>query len=144
MEILGLPAHPLVVHGAVVLGPLAGLVSLAYLRPAWRGLLRWPLLVGAVAAMVFLVLAAVSGESLLESREQLRQLDGMHDHEEGGELARNLTLLFGVLAIATTALQRRLHGVLATAAPVATALAAVAMIVVIALAGHSGASLVWG
>jgi hypothetical protein len=30
MEIAGLPLHPLVVHGAVVLSPLAALVALAY------------------------------------------------------------------------------------------------------------------
>ena len=33
MEINGLPLHPLVVHAAVVFGPLAALTALAYVVP---------------------------------------------------------------------------------------------------------------
>ena len=46
MEINGLPLHPLVVHAAVVFGPLAALAALAYVvLPAWRDRLRWPMVV---------------------------------------------------------------------------------------------------
>ena len=42
MEINGLPLHPLVVHAAVVFGPLAALAALAYVGlPRWRDRLRW-------------------------------------------------------------------------------------------------------
>src|SRR6266540_2932876 len=45
MEFNGLPLHPLVVHTAVIFGPLAALTALAYAAlPRWRDRLRWPML----------------------------------------------------------------------------------------------------
>ena len=42
MEINGLPLHVLIVHAAVVFGPLAALSALAYVGlPSWRDRLRW-------------------------------------------------------------------------------------------------------
>lgn len=35
MDVFGLPLHPLVVHGAVVLVPLAALGALAVVSSAW-------------------------------------------------------------------------------------------------------------
>ena len=43
MEINGLPVHALVVHAAVVFGPLAALAGVLYAVPKWRDKLRWPL-----------------------------------------------------------------------------------------------------
>ena len=48
MEINGLPLHPLVVHAAVIFGPLAAVAALAFLVPRWRDRLRWPMVVLAV------------------------------------------------------------------------------------------------
>ena len=46
MEINGLPLHALVVHAAVVFGPLAALAGVLYVAlPTWRDKLRWPLVV---------------------------------------------------------------------------------------------------
>ena len=41
----GLPLHVLVVHGAVVVTPVAALAALALVRPSWRTRLRWPVAV---------------------------------------------------------------------------------------------------
>lgn len=61
----GLPVHALVVHAVVVLGPLAGLLLLAYvLRPTWRLGLRWPLLGITVVAGIGAYVAKESGEKL--------------------------------------------------------------------------------
>src|SRR4029453_12287221 len=50
-EFNGLPLHPLVVHAAVVLGPLAALAALAYVGwPKHRDLLRWVALVTVLLA----------------------------------------------------------------------------------------------
>ena len=75
MEISGLPLHPLVVHAAVVFAPLAALNALLYAAvPRWRWLLRWPLVVLTLVAVGSALVAAASGESLLESREGLESL----------------------------------------------------------------------
>jgi len=147
------PLHPLVVHAVVVLGPLAALTGLAYAAvPRWRWLLRWPLLVLAVVAAGASVLATQSGEALLESRPELAPI--VAEHEESGELVRNVALGYAVLsALAAWAL----GGVSALASrrgaretrfglPVAVLLAAgaVALLVTVYLAGDSGAKAVWG
>ncbi len=148
-----MPLHPLVVHAVVVLGPLAALTGLVYAAvPRWRWLLRWPLVVLAVVTAAAAVLAAQAGESLLEARPQLAPL--VEDHEEDGELMRNVALGYAVLSgLAAWAL----GGASALASgrgardtrfgiPVALVLAAgaVALLVTVYLAGDSGARAVWG
>ena len=148
-----MPLHPLVVHAVVVLGPLAALTGLVYAAvPKWRWLLRWPLVVLAVVAAGASVLATQSGEALVESRPELAPI--VEEHEESGELMRNVALGYAVLsALAAWAL----GGVSALASgkgaretrlgiPVAVLLAvgAVALLVTAYLAGDSGAKAVWG
>lgn len=148
-----MPLHPLIVHAVVVLGPLAALTGLAYAAvPRWRWLLRWPLVVLAVVTAGAAVLAAQSGESLLEARPQLAPL--VEVHQELGELLRNVALGYAVVAaLAAWAL----GGVSALVSgrgaretrfgiPVAVVLAAsaVGLLVVLFLAGDSGAKAVWG
>ncbi len=153
MELNGVPLHPLVVHAVVVLGPLAALTGLAYaLVPRWRWLLRWPLLVLAVLTAVTAFLATASGEDLLESRPGLEQL--VEEHEERGELLRNVALGFVPVAVLAA---WALGGASALASgrgaretrwqvPVAALLVAgsVALLVLLFLAGESGARAVWG
>jgi hypothetical protein len=153
MELNGVPLHPLVVHAVVVLAPLAALTGLVHAAvPRWRWLLRWPLVVLAVAAAGASVLATQSGEWLLESRPQLGPI--VEEHQEHGELMRNVALGYVVLsALAAWAL----GGASALASgrgaretrfgiPVAVLLAvgAVALLVTVYLAGDSGAVAVWG
>ena len=87
------PVHPLVVHAAVVLTPLA--VLLAWMLVAWpagRWLIRWLAPAAALLALVAVVLATRSGEALLEARPFLQSSDSpvrdlVRDHEElGGQL----------------------------------------------------------
>lgn len=157
MEIAGLPAHPLVVHAVVVLTPLAALAALAYAAvPRWRWLLRWPLGVVTALAVVGGVLAAYSGQQLLDARG-LGQLESVRHHRSLGLLLRNVLLGFGVLtALGLWRLggpsplpsgrgARDRHG--GSADLVVTALlavGAVAVLAVVAVAGDSGARAVWG
>lgn len=153
MELNGVPLHPLVVHAVVVLGPLAALTGLAYAAvPRWRWLLRWPLVVLALVAAAASILATQSGEALLDQRPELEPL--VEDHEEYGELVRNVALGYALVsALAAWAL----GGVSALASgrgaretrlgvPVAVllVLSALALLVVLFLAGDSGARAVWG
>ncbi|MGO2112995.1 MAG: hypothetical protein ACTH31_15425 [Pseudoclavibacter sp.] len=64
-EILGLPLHPLVVHGFVVIGPLVAIATVVY--AVWRRsrrVLRWPVLVGLVVSLVLAIFTRQSGENL--------------------------------------------------------------------------------
>ncbi|GAA1938400.1 DUF2231 domain-containing protein [Nocardioides hwasunensis] len=153
MELNGVPLHPLIVHAVVVLGPLAALTGLAYaFVPKWRWLLRWPLVVLAVVTAGAAVLAAAAGESLLESRPELEQIIG--EHEERGELLRNVSLAYvlvagfgawalgGVSALASGRGARETR--LAIPAIVLLVVGSIALLVLLFLAGDSGARAVWG
>ena len=148
-----MPVHPLVVHAVVVLVPLAALTGLAYAAvPRWRWLLRWPLVALALGAAGAAVVAAQSGEWLLESRPELAPI--VEDHHGYGTLLRNVALGYVVVAgLAAWAL----GGTSALASgkgaretrfgiPVALLLVvgAVALLVTVFLAGDSGARAVWG
>ncbi|MER6514222.1 hypothetical protein ABT158_45925 [Nonomuraea sp. NPDC001636] len=68
-QILGLPAHPLIVHLAVVLTPLLVLVGGAYaLAPRVRAVTAWAVVLLAVATPVAVLAAKESGESLKRAR----------------------------------------------------------------------------
>ena len=65
VEIGGLPAHILLVHGVVVLAPLAGLMAVVFaLWRRSRAYLAWPLGVLAVVLVPLSVLTAQAGEQL--------------------------------------------------------------------------------
>jgi hypothetical protein len=66
-EINGLPLHPLVVHGVVVLIPLLALIAVVFLFPRWRRGLRWPMVALAVVVLGATFVARESGENLEES-----------------------------------------------------------------------------
>ena len=155
MELNGVPLHPLVVHAVVVLGPLAALTGLVYAAvPRWRWLLRWPLLVLAVVTAATAFLATTSGDELLEARPELEPL--VEEHEERGELLRNVALgyvpvsvlaawaLGGVSALASGRGAQETRGAFGVLAAVLLAVASVALLVTLFLAGDSGAQAVWG
>ena len=150
-----MPLHPLVVHAVVVLGPLAALAGLVYAAvPRWRWLLRWPLLVLAVLTAATAFLATTSGDELLDARPELEPV--VEEHEERGELLRNVALgyvpvsvlaawaLGGVSALASGRGARETRGALGMVAAVLLAVASVALLVTLFLAGDSGAQAVWG
>ncbi|PRY00832.1 DUF2231 domain-containing protein [Allonocardiopsis opalescens] len=79
LAVFGVPAHPLVVHAAVVLVPLAALCAvLVAARPAWRRAYGWPVLVLTLAAAVSVPVAQFTGEQLAESRGQLSPAAAAH------------------------------------------------------------------
>ncbi|MEV4170377.1 MULTISPECIES: DUF2231 domain-containing protein [unclassified Nonomuraea] len=68
-EIMGLPAHPLIIHFAVVLTPLLVAVAVAYaLLPRLRTYVAWAVVLLSLAAPVAVFAARQSGENLKAAR----------------------------------------------------------------------------
>lgn len=164
-SLLGLPAHPLIVHIPVAMLPLAALgVLVMLLRHSWYERYRWAVLAVGAIGTFGAILATASGEDLehtigrVEGREAVRAI---HEHAEAGELARTLAIVFFVALAAWVVvpwfLDRRAKvssvGAAANAGsmprwlrPVLMALVAVtavASMITIVNAGHSGASEAW-
>ncbi|MDI1460025.1 hypothetical protein QEZ54_03510 [Catellatospora sp. KI3] len=103
-ELLGLPAHPLLVHAAVVFGPLLVLSVVVYsLVPSVRRFLGWSVVALAVAAPVALWFAKLSGEELLSTLiakhyppEIISQVD---THAKFGDVAAWTGTALGVLSL---------------------------------------------
>ena len=143
MEINGLPLHPLVVHAAVIFGPLAAVAALAYLVPRWRDTLRWPMVVLAVIATGALVLAYYSGGDFLDSKPELESSPQVQEHEELGEQLLWVSLTFGVVALLSGWLHTR-TGALRLVLNVLLAVSAVVLLVWVFRTGEAGARAVWG
>ena len=145
MEIGGLPLHPLVVHAAVVLTPLAALTAVLYALVArWREWLRWPMLGLALVATGAVVGAYLSDDSFLASRPELSQNPLVRTHEERAELLLWLTLGLGAVAALTGGLRGRTTGGLHVGLRVLLALTRVTVVVQVVLTGDAGSRAVWG
>lgn len=148
----GIPLHPLSVHFGIVLGLLgAGAVLLAAVLPRFRRWLGWGLPAAALVAGAALRLTQSFGEILLESSPEY-DTAAARQHGELGELAGTAGLVLavsGVLLWLTTSpwARERWTGRWPTwvfrVAQVLSVLVPVTAIVLVTLAGHSGAVAVW-
>lgn len=143
MEINGLPLHPLVVHAAVVFGPLAALAALAYLVPRWREKVRWPMVVLALVATASVVLAYLSGNDLLDNRPELGRIPALQTHEDRAGILLWTTLGFGVVAAVSGWWGGR-SGAVRILLDVLLGVGAVAVLVLVVLTGDAGSRAVWG
>jgi len=143
MEINGLPLHPLVVHAAVIFGPIAALAALAFLVPRWRTRLRWPMVGLAVLATASIVAAYLTGDDFLEQKPELSTSPQVQTHEDRAGQLLWVTLAFGLIAIASGWLATR-TGALRVVLDVLLGVSAVAVLVLVFLTGEAGARAVWG
>ncbi len=143
MTFFGLPLHPLVVHGAVVLLPLAALGALVIAVSA-RARKRYGSLVvlGAFVALGATIGARVTGEALNGGTQA--GAGALGTHVTWGLLApwpaAALAVTSLVLALAARGKSRPL---LVTSA-LLTVVSALASLAVIVVVGHAGATAVWG
>ena len=144
----GLPIHVLVVHAAVILVPLAALIGILFVRPAWRMALRWPLVVAAALATVIVYVARQSGEVLKESLGD--QLTGnaagkvVERHQELADLLWIWLLVFlGASVVAALVLPRLTSPLAGGAVAIIVAALAIVVIVLVAYTGHQGSTAVW-
>ncbi len=144
MEISGLPLHPLVVHAAVIFGPIGALTALAYaVLPRWRDRLLKPMVALALLATGSVVAAYLTGKNFLDSRPALGREQLVLTHQDRAELLLLLTLAFGVIALVAGWLHTRAEGASRVAVQVVLGLAAAAVLVQVVLTGDAGARAVW-
>jgi len=99
----GIPLHPLVVHGVVVLLPLAALGTIAIaLRPAWRRTYGNLVLAVTAIATVLVFVAIQAGEEF----EKGLKID-LKRHQDLGEQLLWFALVLLVLVTALVVLDRR-------------------------------------
>jgi hypothetical protein len=96
----GTPLHPLVVHAAVVLIPVAALAGIAFaVRPTWRWWVRWPMVGLSVLAAGAVGSAYLTGRSLDHQRFATAQgalRDAINTHRHWAHL---LLLATGVYVL---------------------------------------------
>ena len=156
MEIFGLPAHVLVVHGAVVLTPLSALATIAFaVFPRWRYLTRWPTALLALAATGAVWGARLTGKSLQATRGLPQAL--IQTHESRGKVLAFVMIAFLLLTLVGARLLGGPTGLtsgkgeVAKAAPwaelvIPLLLVAVSIVAVVwvFLTGDAGARATWG
>lgn len=140
LTVLGLPAHPLVLHAVVVGIPVMALLSIVMLtRGSWRRTWAWPVAVIDVLLVPLAFLTAWTGKGLQ------RALGGevAVDHGEMGELVPWFTAVMAASAVAFALLRGRgrVARILAAVALIATSVAAAGWV---AVTGHAGAESSWG
>jgi hypothetical protein len=146
-QLFGLPAHPLVVHAAVVLLPLAAAATLICAAvPRARRHYAPVALAVALMATIAVGLAQGSGEEL---EEQVDETELVEEHTEQGERVLPWAIGVTVAAAAVTAAPlvarrrptspRALTAVLVTLSLVVGAVATWTVVEV----GHSGAKATW-
>ncbi|MET8552526.1 DUF2231 domain-containing protein [Micromonospora zamorensis] len=154
-EILGLPAHVLVVHAVVVFVPLLAVLAIAYVGlPRWRHRLDWALGLLAVAAPVTAFVAVKSGEvftdALVARGFQGQILDQIFEHSRYGDILFRIVVPLGIgaiLLLVVTSGHPRVPQLPALVTPVlavAVVALSIAALVYVYLTGHSGAEAVWG
>lgn len=148
----GLPLHPLVVHAAVVLLAVNGGTLLAcVVLPRFRRWLGWGLPVLGVATAVTAFVTKKAGEDLLGQRSQVTP--ALADHTHWGGWAGVIGIVLGMTTVVywltqTPGVVQRApwlkHPALRGVVILACAGVALAALILDFLAGHSGATSVWG
>ncbi len=153
-EFLGLPAHPLLVHAAVVFLPLLAAIAVGYaVVPRVRPRVGWAAVLLSVAAPGAAFLAVQSGKALERRLTAAGYppeiLDQVDTHQSYGDLAFWFSLGLGVATLALVALTT--DGPRLPTAPRWVGLALSVVVIALAVAtgvyvfltGDSGASAVW-
>jgi hypothetical protein len=150
-QIAGLPAHPLLVHAAVVVAPALALVAIGHaLLPAARVHTERLLSVLAVAAPLSVAIARESGAAFQRRlvQEEVSApglLDQIDAHAASARTLLLLTLALGAAAFVRILLKPRLQSTApAVVLAVVTCALGAAVLWSVVETGHTGTSMVWG
>lgn len=148
----GLPLHPLLVHAAVVLLALNGGALIACVAvPRFRRWLGWGLPLLGVVTAVTTWLTKMAGENLLGERAQMT--DALADHTHWGGWAGVVSIVLGVTSVVywltwsprvSSRVPWLAHPAVRIIVTVVAVAVAVSGLAIDFLAGHSGATSVWG
>jgi uncharacterized membrane protein len=146
-EINGLPLHPLVVHAAVVLGPLAALAALAYVGlPKHRDKLRWVALVTVLLGTASIWAAYLTGNNFFSNGDfdtfSQKIQDRIATHQSYARTLRWITTGFAAVTVLATWLHSR-TGPARIVLGLLVVVGAVLTLVWVALTGEAGARAVW-
>jgi uncharacterized membrane protein len=144
MEFNGLPLHALVVHAAVIFGPLSALTGLLYaLVPRWRDRLRWPLVAVVAIAFVAIWVAYFSGEDLEQANTYGGPLAALVEtHEERAGILRISVTVFAAVSFLAAWWHTR-TGPLRLVMSALVAVSGVVTLVYVYLTGDAGAQIAW-
>ncbi len=147
MEINGLPVHALVVHAAVVLGPLSALAGVLYAAvPRWRDTICWPMVALAAVALVAIWVAYLSGEDVKDANPLNYANDPLagllETHEERAGILRWSMTGFAVVAFVAAWLHTR-TGPTRIVLGVGVGALGVLTLVYTVLTGDAGAQIAW-
>jgi hypothetical protein len=154
-RVLGIPAHPLYIHAAVVLVPLLALTAVLYaVWPGSRRHIRWPLVAFALASPGAVFFAKESGLKFSTNRAfQSPQVKALvTQHESYANALFWWILGLGVVALVLAVLVPVNGGTARIKVPVAVHWVASGLAVVLAVVsayyvyktGDSGAHMAWG
>jgi hypothetical protein len=158
-EFMGIPAHPLLVHAAVVFVPLLILVGFGYaLVPALRRYLWWAAILLAIGAPGAAFIAKLSGDAFRARlvRNDMATPEGLADIDAHRAFGTNLVyaaLALGVLVVVLVLMTRPSRDPDAPARSFSAASIALTVAVLAAggaagyyvfQAGDTGANMVWG
>ncbi|MFJ6154557.1 DUF2231 domain-containing protein [Micromonospora profundi] len=158
-EFMGLPAHPLVLHAAVVFVPLLALLTVGYaFVPPIRPHTRWVLGLLAVGAPLSALLAKLSGDAFFDRMRSANRvtpefLPKLEAHQEFGDftLWASIGLAIVALALVRFVAPRTAEGnadarqgrTLSVALQVLSLVAAGVAVYYVIRTGDSGAKAVW-
>ncbi|MFC4585098.1 DUF2231 domain-containing protein [Sphaerisporangium corydalis] len=148
-EILGLPAHPLIIHAAVIFIPLLALGSIVYgVVPRVRPRLSWAVVLLAIVAPVSAFAARASGQAFAD-----RQFGGTFPKSTFGQRVSDhqsyaTPLLLSVIGLGVAALllvysSLKLGKVTTGVLSAVTVVLALVAGFYVLQAGHTGAIAVW-
>lgn len=151
-EVFGVPAHPLIVHAAVVFVPLLCALAVAYaVLPRFRAQVGWLAALLAVGAPIAAWFGTLSGEALVERLYQQEVPPSVVAHEEFGDATLYASLPLGLVTLALVFLTgtragqaRRLPPWIGLALSGLTVVLAAVAAYYVVRTGHSGATAVWG
>ncbi|TNH22870.1 hypothetical protein FHG89_28235 [Micromonospora orduensis] len=155
-EFMGIPAHPLVLHAAVVFVPLLALLTIGYALVApIRPHTRWVLALLALGAPLAALLAKLTGDAFFERMRSANRVTPefvpkLEAHQDFGDLTLYATIGLAVVALALVRFvpPRTAEGVrpnrpLTLALQVLSVVAAGVAVYYVIRTGDSGAKAVW-
>jgi hypothetical protein len=155
-EFAGIPAHPLLVHAAVVFVPLLAVLAIAYaFVPIVRPHTRWVLALLALGTPVTTLLAKLSGDAFyarLDANDRISDeyYPKLDNHQDLGNTTLVASIVLALLALAlvylvkpTSSAAAGAGGILTIVVKVLLVAAAAVSVYYVVMTGDTGAKAVW-